>query len=385
VKFYSGNTETYEKKGERRILFRLWHIVFIMMGVAIFLFRSCIQLSPQKIEYGYSRAIYPYIASIQSLPARWIPAPYSASEIFLTLIFVLVSVRLGYSVHIAVQKKELAGFFLKTSVDLCALTAGIYFSYLTVWGFNYLREPFAAALNQESPEHLQLADYEQLANDMIFLANKLCTSDPCPADGADDLRESDKAVDRSLGRVMDMARIPRIHSPPRTKFLFPGGFPDVLGISGFFSPLFMEPHVNSGLTAWEFPFVIAHEKAHLAGFASEADAGFIAYLTCLTSASDTLRYSAALNILLALRQYFPEEQWRELLRAKLSQTVKNDMNARGKRIRHNHEKYALFIRFSRKVNDTYLKLNSRKLGIRSYAAALPRFAVWWKKQRWMLF
>ncbi len=42
-------------------------------------------------------------------------------------------------------------------------------------------------------------------------------------------------------------------------------------------------------------------------------------------------------------------------------------------------------RVGQKVNDTYLKLNSQKLGIKSYQAALPHLVVWWKKRGMILF
>ena len=52
-------------------------------------------------------------------------------------------------------------------------------------------------------------------------------------------------------------------------------------IDGMTDPFFLEIVVNPDLLPSERPFVIAHEWAHIAGFADESEANFIAWLTCL--------------------------------------------------------------------------------------------------------
>ena len=46
-------------------------------------------------------------------------------------------------------------------------------------------------------------------------------------------------------------------------------------------PFFLEVIVNPDVLDIERPFVIAHEWAHLAGYADESEANFVAWLTCL--------------------------------------------------------------------------------------------------------
>lgn len=355
--------------------FHPWHFVFISMGIAIFVFRFYIEISPRKIEYGYSRPLYPYIVKVLSLPGRLIPAPYSASELFVYAFVFTAVLWLAYHLCFLIRKKKsFLRLLLRLMIHGTALIAGACFFYLTAWGFNYLRQPFYISLNQGDAISPSASDYEELAYDMISFANTL----HMPKD-AHPLWETDYLVNSAMENIRITASLPRIPGFPPTKFLLSNECLNACGISGIFLPVFMEPHINSDLLPWERPWVMAHEKAHFMGFASETDANLIAYIACLSSASDMLRYSAALHILIALRSYFPGDSWRNMLKENLSPKAVQDINERSERIRRNQSRYARFFRISRKVNDTYLKMNSQTLGIRSYQAALPRLAVWWKK------
>ena len=47
------------------------------------------------------------------------------------------------------------------------------------------------------------------------------------------------------------------------------------------NPFFLEVIINPDLLPFEQPFVLAHEWAHLAGYADESEANFVAWLTCV--------------------------------------------------------------------------------------------------------
>ena len=51
-------------------------------------------------------------------------------------------------------------------------------------------------------------------------------------------------------------------------------------IDGMTDPFFLEMIVNPDVLPVERPFVVAHEWAHLAGYAEESEANFVAWLTC---------------------------------------------------------------------------------------------------------
>ncbi len=83
------------KRVSKKREFPTWRFIFITMGTGIFLFRFYAEIEPEKIEYGYSRAIYPFIADILSLAGKSVPVPYSASELFICLIIISMLIWIG--------------------------------------------------------------------------------------------------------------------------------------------------------------------------------------------------------------------------------------------------------------------------------------------------
>ena len=53
------------------------------------------------------------------------------------------------------------------------------------------------------------------------------------------------------------------------------------GVSGQLGPFFLETLLNPDLTGPERPAVLAHEWAHLSGYAPESDASFVGLLAAL--------------------------------------------------------------------------------------------------------
>ena len=76
------------------------------------------------------------------------------------------------------------------------------------------------------------------------------------------------------------------------------------GISAFTNPFGLEVVFNTALLPIEKPFTLAHEWAHVAGFADESEANFIALLACARSADPMIRYSGWL----ALYRYLPASE-----------------------------------------------------------------------------
>src|SRR5437764_10382698 len=60
-------------------------------------------------------------------------------------------------------------------------------------------------------------------------------------------------------------------------------------------PFFLETLANQGLLPFERPFVGAHEWGHLAGYADESEANFLAWLICLRGREGD-QYSAWISL-----------------------------------------------------------------------------------------
>lgn len=367
-----------KKRPKRKKIFYFWHLLAMLLGSAAFFFHFAFDIDPMKIEYGYSRPIYPYFRSLLVGLGNLLPQPHSAFEAILAITAIIVAAVFFRSLHAAVKGKQTVGrLFMGTFLNCLGILAGGYFLFWAAWGLNYLREPGTGVINGESTATLVSGDYLKLADDMVVVANNARING---IDTTAGMAEIDAAVDKALGKTLAANFDCRIDSWPETKFMIAGEFMNMFAISGIFIPFSMEPHINSDLLEWERPFTAAHEKAHYAGYASETDANLIAWMACLSSDTGLLRYSAALNVLLFLRPYIHEKEWTAIVNGRLVFEARNDLRNRRKRMAKNRELYAKWFKIGEKVNDTYLKMNTKKIGIESYRAALPHLALWWKNR-----
>jgi hypothetical protein len=87
---------------------------------------------------------------------------------------------------------------------------------------------------------------------------------------------------------------PVVTGRPKSTLL--GGYFHQTAVAGMTDPFLLETLIAPDLLDVERPFVIAHEWAHLAGYADESDANFIAWLTCRRGDA-AAQYSAALALL----------------------------------------------------------------------------------------
>jgi hypothetical protein len=124
-------------------------------------------------------------------------------------------------------------------------------------------------------------------------------------------------------------------------------------------PFLLETLIAPDLLDVERPFVIAHEWAHLAGYADESDANFVAWLACRRGDA-AAQYSAALALIGYAGPGRPLNQALDL----------------GPRI----DIYAISYRYSRTSQplrlaarqgyDKYLKANRVERGVESYDAVV---------------
>lgn len=69
------------------------------------------------------------------------------------------------------------------------------------------------------------------------------------------------------------------------------------GRIGCHGTVFAEAQVNEDVLPEQYPFTMAHEFAHLLGVGSEAEANYFAFLVCMQSDSDAMRYSGYFSLL----------------------------------------------------------------------------------------
>src|SRR5262249_44073573 len=147
-----------------------------------------------------------------------------------------------------------------------------------------------------------------------------------------------------------LAQQPIVTGRPKPTLL--GGYFHQTSVAGRTGRLLLDTRLAPGLLGVERPFVIAHEWAHLAGYADESEANFVAYLAC-RRADASARYSAALAIIGYAR---PSRDLKEAL----DPGPKIDLFA----INRRYAKTSGVLRFAAKEGyDKYLKANRVEKGI----------------------
>ena len=139
-----------------------------------------------------------------------------------------------------------------------------------------------------------------------------------------------------------------------------------LNLTGLYSPFTIEANYNDDIAAYNIPYTICHELAHLKGFIREDEAGFIAYVVCTSSDDPILQYSGNLSAFIyatnALYSAGATDDYKTIF-SSLSQQVLRDIS-------YNSYYWNQFegpvATVAENANDTYLKANHQTDGVKSY-------------------
>ena len=240
------------------------------------------------VENVYAQRAYPLIQA--NLTALSNQLPIALFDIALVGVILLVIAIWVITLKRA-KKKRLRGIG-RALVSTLALGAVIYLWFLATWGLNYARQPLEARLPFDAAR-VTPAAVRALAEHAIAQANRTHAAGHAagfPAVNAmpQPLITALQEVERELGR-------PRTTVMARPKYSLLTPFFRASSVSGMCDPFFLETLINPDLTGPERPYVLAHEWAHLSGYAPEDDASFLGLLAAMR-AGPAAEYSAWLEL-----------------------------------------------------------------------------------------
>ncbi|WP_303926077.1 DUF3810 domain-containing protein [Draconibacterium sediminis] len=329
-----------------------WLILPALAGI-VFALALNLRQHPGFVETWYAQRIYPFIASLLSTIS--FVFPFSLDDSFYAVL-ILMPVVLIVQLFTKRIKWKAAGKFLLNTV------ATVYILFYVLWGFNYFRLPLTERLGIKDREP-DTGEFVQFMQQYITELNQL----HCDFDTVDKT-EIDRLIEESYQQLAPVLKFGYPMGKRPDKTITFSGFYAKSGITGYFGPFFNEVHVNKKILPIEYPYVLAHEKAHQLGITSEAEANFYAWLVCLNSSSQQIRYSAKLYISFHFfRQARGLEAYKDLV-AKISPEVQADIN----RISDhwNELRNATMDKTASKLNDAYLKHNNIKSGIKDYTGVV---------------
>jgi hypothetical protein len=277
------------------------------------------------VERYYSRWLYPILqANLTALSNR------SSIALFDVTIVVFILIAIGiwtWSIRLA-RKKQVIRSLWRGFVATLTLLAFVYLWFLGSWGLNYARPPLESTLTYDAsritPEAVRvLAEYSiDRANETHAPGH--AAGFPAIHDHPQSLIDALHQVEKELGRPR-----PTIVATPKWSIFTP--FYRASGVSGQLGPFFLETILNPDLTGPERPAVLAHEWAHLSGYAPESDASFVGLLAALR-AGPAAEYSAWLDLVSeSVNQLQPVTQ--RIVLQKLAQGPRDDQAAIRERLK----------------------------------------------------
>ncbi|HEY1681809.1 MAG TPA: DUF3810 family protein [Candidatus Tumulicola sp.] len=279
------------------------------------------------------------------------PIPWSAGDIA-TLIGAAGAI---WCIAIAVRAPRAKRFRAIGSLVLSlAAIAGAYAVWFEAsWGWNYARAPIESRVRFD-PSRITTAAAERLRAIAVEHMNRLAPAAHAlaaqPLDLAK-LRASWLPAVRSGGDDWD----PNVGSAKPT---IANPFMMATGTSGFINPFALTVQISSDVLWFERPFDQAHEWSHVAAYAREDEANYLAIVTCLRSHDPAIQYSGWFELFL----YLPQKT--TYAKSDFNSLVWQDFAAMRKRNAHNVN--VLLSRWTWKTYNAYLKTNRIASGIENY-------------------
>lgn len=349
---------------------RIKLIVSVLLWLAALGLSGASRLSGGFAQW-YSTHIYPlWVGSVGRLMGYF---PFSVSEMLLYLLILGVVVWTAGRISKKIARRGLYSGFM----NLFLLASVLCFLYVVNCGINYHRESFSDSSG------IQIAEYsaEELEEVCMWLTRKVSDYSgtvPRGGDGGMALKlpaqkNAVKAMEKLAQEYLELSGY-----FPKPKELVNSCILSVQNLTGVYSPFTIEANYNGDVQDYVIPFTACHELSHLRGFMQEQEANFIAFLACTRSGEDTFAYSGYLSGWIQCMNVLYKtdyETWKEV-RSLLPKEAEADL-------RLNHEFWAKYdgaiAEVSNKVNDTYLKANGQKDGVKSYNRMVDLIVAYYKK------
>jgi hypothetical protein len=325
------------------ILRSILRVGVVTMAVAA----ALLPLPRWAVERWYSEGIYPTLqANLTSVTNR---IPVALLDVCLALLVIVVVWRLMRRLRSTSGPRALAS----AALGLVTSSAVIYLAFLALWGLNYRRVPLKDKVEFDEARITQAAAVA-FAREAVGRLNTLYPDAHLGMPPGRTLEEAFGAAQARLGS--SRGAVPGIAKRSVLEMYFRWA-----AIDGMTNPFFLEIIVNPDVLPIEQPFVLAHEWAHLAGYADESEASLLAWMTCLEG-NALAQYSGWMAMFGQVRSELPVETQRQIF-ALLEPGPRQDFGAIAARWRRSRP---VVRNLARETYDVFLRANSVEAGIESY-------------------
>jgi hypothetical protein len=321
-----------------------------LLSLSLAVILAVLPLPSAAVEGWYSQGVYAWMQG-------WITplvnlVPFALFDLALAAAVVAVV----WSVVARVRRRGWVRGLLRSAWTLLVAASIVYLVFLAMWGFNYRRVPLETRLDYD-PGRITFDAARALAMAAVAEVNEgRRAAVRAPFDEAS-LARAFAATQQALGD-------PRPAATGRPKASMLGIYFRRAAIDGMTNPFMLEIILNPDLLPAERPMVLAHEWAHLAGYAHETEANFVAWLACLQGDA-AARYSAWLSAYEHAARALPRDERARL--PPLEEGPREDLRAIAARYRRSSP---VVRTAARDVYDSYLRAHRVHEGVASYGAVV---------------
>ena len=329
------------------------HFIVIIFLLLQLIFLYIVRQNPLLVEKYYSNAFYPYFFNIYKSLLNNIS--FSIGD-FLYLFIATYLI-------ISFLKITRGVFNFKYIVTkILSIISIIIFIFYSSWGLNYFRLP----LNKKLGYNINYTEkeIENTLNILIKNSNHLheiLTNNDSLAVKV----PYNKAKIASLIENGFNFDLEKYDAKPYLKNSMLSTPLSYMGYAGYLNPFTLEAQINSKVPKLNYIFTAAHEMAHQLGVASESEANFIAFYTCIKNLDPFIQFS---GYVFALNYCY-----NELI--KVNPLIANkEIKNLNFGIKENFRELSQFWKsyqnpiepILKKGFDSYLKVNGQTHGIKSY-------------------
>jgi hypothetical protein len=315
------------------------------------------------VDTFYSRGIYRYGQSFLTTISNL--TPWTWMDVLAAVVLALVLRRIVLLVKDARSDGFMAasGQLMRRSLRAAGIVLGIFCLF---WGLNYRRTPLGQALvAAQTTAPAPAASVDDLRTLAVDAANLAARTRGNARQALLSYEQVAQDLPAPFNDALGRLGRPRLSVPGRPKYTVFTPFFTRAGVTGMVDPFALESLVHPDLLPFERPFVLAHEWAHLAGFADEAEASAIGWSACMRGDAPLVN-SASMFLLVEAGASLPRPVWSAVLQS-ADAGVLEDLRALDQRLRAVQPRVR---DASFKVYDEYLKANSVPDGVRSYSRSL---------------
>jgi hypothetical protein len=347
------------------VVARLTRAIRVRGWIAAVVAAAALALLPAPgwlVDGVYGRHVYPVVQSVATAVTN--VAPFAVLDALIIAAVLVVGFRAARLWTVARRSGVLTALW-EAARRVVRGVAVVVVVFLGMWGCNYRRTPLARSLSGGAAEPQTTASLETAMAEVNALAVRVrpaMTAQP-GLTYAEIARELPGPMDAALGEL-GQPRLARAGRPKVSFVLTP--FFRRAGVNGMVDPVALESLVQPDLLPFERPFVLAHEWAHLAGRADEAEASAVGWLACMKG-EPRLAYSASLFLITEIWGALPPAARRHAF-AGLDAGVRDDLAAIARRAERDQR--PVVEHAATRVYDRYLHANRVPDGVASYSRAL---------------